>query len=169
MYWWLAQNQLSWNVLVLSSNPIGQLCLNGPGYSGRTVIQCTTTTPIRPRGGHTIKQITCNITDSILETLQHKCLNPLMAVTAKTSRTRLHCFKILQLPQSPKTGLNCQLWALSRMSFRLGYLLNAKKSALFCKIFIFEFKQEQKLQFLSSWKNEKTPFCLQFFYRNHSC
>ena len=101
MYCWLAQNQLSWNVLVLSSNLIGQLCLNGPGYSGRTVIQCTTTTPIRPRGGHTIKQITCNITDSILETLQHKCLNPLMAVTAKTSRTRLHRFKILQLPQSP--------------------------------------------------------------------
>ena len=72
MYCWLAHNQLSWNVLVLSSNPIGQLCLNGLGYSSCTVIQCTTTTPIRPRGGHTIKQITCNITDSILETLQHK-------------------------------------------------------------------------------------------------
>ena len=130
---WLAHNQLSWNVLVSSRNPIGQLCLSGPSYSSYTVIQRTTTTPIGLWGGHTIKQITCNITNSILETLQHKCLNPLTAVPAKTSRTRLHCFKILQLPQSPKTGLNCQLWELSRMSFKLGYLLNAKKSALFAK------------------------------------
>ena len=60
--YWLAHNQLSWNVLVLSCNPIGQLCLCGPGYSSRTVIQSTTTTPIGPRGGHTIKQNTWNIT-----------------------------------------------------------------------------------------------------------
>ena len=59
---WLAHNQLSWNVSVLSCNPIGKLCLSGAGYSSCTVIQCTTTTPIRPWGGHTIKQNTCNIT-----------------------------------------------------------------------------------------------------------
>ena len=169
MYCWLAHNQLSWNVLVLSSNPIGQLCLNGLGYSSRTVIQCTTTTPIRPRGGHTIKQITCNITDSILETLQHKCLNPLTAVTAKTSRTRLHCFKILQLPQSLKNGLNCQLWALSRMSFKLGYLLNAKKSALFAKYLFLNLNKNKNYNFYRHGKMTKSPFCLQFFYRNHSC
>ena len=145
MYCWLAHNQLSWNVLVLSSNPIGQLCLNGPGYSSRTVIQCTTTTPIRPRGGHTIKQITCNITDSILETLQHKCLNPLTAVTAKTSRTRLHCFKIL------------------------GYLLHAKKSALFAKYLFLNLNKNKNYNFYRHGKMTKSPFCLQFLYRNHSC
>ena len=32
---WLALNQPSWNVLLFSCNPIGQLC--GPGYSSRTV------------------------------------------------------------------------------------------------------------------------------------
>ena len=35
---WLAYNQLSLNVLLFSCNPIGQLCLSGPGYSSRTVI-----------------------------------------------------------------------------------------------------------------------------------
>ena len=34
---WLAHNQLSWNVLLFSCNPIGQLCLGGPGYSSRTI------------------------------------------------------------------------------------------------------------------------------------
>ena len=37
-----------------------------------------------------------------------------MAVQAKIGRTRLHCFKILQLPQSPKNGLNCQLSGSAR-------------------------------------------------------
>ena len=36
---WLATNQLSWNVLLFSCNPIGQLCLRGPSYSNRTVIK----------------------------------------------------------------------------------------------------------------------------------
>ena len=35
----------------------------------------------------------------------------------------------LQLPQSLEHCLNCQLWALSRMSFKLGYPINTKKSA----------------------------------------
>ena len=30
---WLAHNQLSWNVLLVSCDLIGQLCLSGPGYS----------------------------------------------------------------------------------------------------------------------------------------
>ena len=34
---WLADNHLSWNVLLFSYNPIGQLCLSGPGYGRRTV------------------------------------------------------------------------------------------------------------------------------------
>ena len=34
---WLAHNQRSWNVLLLSCNLIGQFCLSGPGYSSRTV------------------------------------------------------------------------------------------------------------------------------------
>ena len=34
---WLAHNQLSWNVLLFSGNPIGQLCLSSPSYSSRTV------------------------------------------------------------------------------------------------------------------------------------
>ena len=45
--------------------------------------------------------------------------NPLTAVSAKTSRTRLHCLKTLQLSQSFEHCLNCQLWAWSRKSFRL--------------------------------------------------
>ena len=35
---WLAYHQLSWNVLLFSCNPVGQLCLSGPSYSSRTVI-----------------------------------------------------------------------------------------------------------------------------------
>ena len=34
----IGPQQLSWNVLLFSCNPIGQLCLSGPGYSSRTVI-----------------------------------------------------------------------------------------------------------------------------------
>ena len=34
---WLAHNQLSWNVSLFSCNPIVQLCLCGPSYSGHTV------------------------------------------------------------------------------------------------------------------------------------
>ena len=34
--------------------------------------------------------------------------NPLTAVPANTGRTRLHCFKTLQLSQSRKHCLNCQ-------------------------------------------------------------
>ena len=34
---WLANDQLSWNVLLFSCNRIGQLCLSGPGYSSHTV------------------------------------------------------------------------------------------------------------------------------------
>ena len=30
---WLAHNQLSWSVLLLPCNLIGQLCLHGPGYT----------------------------------------------------------------------------------------------------------------------------------------
>ena len=36
---WLANNQPVWNVLLFFCNPIGQLCLSGPGYSCRTVRQ----------------------------------------------------------------------------------------------------------------------------------
>ena len=42
-----------------------------------------------------------------------------MAVPPKTGRTRLHCFKTLQLSQSFKHWFKCQLWALRRMSFKL--------------------------------------------------
>ena len=35
---WLVHNQLSWNVLLFSCDPIGQPCLSDPGYSSRTVI-----------------------------------------------------------------------------------------------------------------------------------
>ena len=34
---WFAHNKLSWNVLLFSRNPIGQLCLGGPSYSSRAV------------------------------------------------------------------------------------------------------------------------------------
>ena len=34
---WLTHNQLSWNVLLIYCNLIGQLCLSGPSYSSRTV------------------------------------------------------------------------------------------------------------------------------------
>ena len=33
----IAHNQLSWNELLFSSNPIGELCLSDPGYNSRTV------------------------------------------------------------------------------------------------------------------------------------
>ena len=35
---WLVLNQLSWNVLLFSCDPIGQPCLSDPGYSSHTVI-----------------------------------------------------------------------------------------------------------------------------------
>ena len=35
----IGRSQLSWNVLLLSCNPIGQLCLGGPGCSSCTVIR----------------------------------------------------------------------------------------------------------------------------------
>ena len=35
---WLVDNQLSWNVLLFSCDPIGHPCLSDPGYSSRTVI-----------------------------------------------------------------------------------------------------------------------------------
>ena len=34
---WLAHSQLFWNVLLFFCNPMGQLCLSGPGYSSCTV------------------------------------------------------------------------------------------------------------------------------------
>ena len=34
---WLAHNQLSWNVLLFSCNPIGHLYLSGPSYSSQNV------------------------------------------------------------------------------------------------------------------------------------
>ena len=34
----MIDNELSQNVLLFSCNPIGQLCLGGPGYSSRAVI-----------------------------------------------------------------------------------------------------------------------------------
>ena len=53
-------------------------------------------------------------------------INPLTAVPAKTSRTRIHCFKTLQLSQSCEQCFNCQLWALSRKvsAFLRGQLLH---------------------------------------------
>ena len=66
-----------------------------------------------------------------------------------------NCFKTLQLCQSHEHCVNCQLWALSRMSFKLGYPINAKKSQRFCKTSLFEFGQVQKWPFLTSYKNEK--------------
>ena len=33
---WPVDNQHSWNVLLFSCNPVGQLCLRGPGYNSRT-------------------------------------------------------------------------------------------------------------------------------------
>ena len=59
-----------------------------------------------------------------------------MAMPAKTGRTRLHCFETLQLSQSREYCLNCQLWALSRESFKLGYPINAKKVSAFWNITI---------------------------------
>ena len=59
--------------------------------------------------------------------------NLLTAVPAKTGHTRLHCFKTLQLSQSREHCLKCQLWALGRTSFKLGYPISAKRSALFAK------------------------------------
>ena len=35
---WLVLNQLSWNVLLFSCYPIGQLCLSDPSYNSSTVI-----------------------------------------------------------------------------------------------------------------------------------
>ena len=49
----------------------------------------------------------------------------------------------MQLSQSREHCLKCQLWALSRTSFKLGYPINAKKVSAFCKILPFEFGQEQ--------------------------
>ena len=44
----LAHNQLFfWNVLLFSCNLIGQLCLSGPGYCGRTVSQPTLTPAVK--------------------------------------------------------------------------------------------------------------------------
>ena len=37
---WLAHNQLSWNVLLFSCNPIGELYLSGPSYSSQNVRLC---------------------------------------------------------------------------------------------------------------------------------
>ena len=41
---WLADNHLSWNdyVLLLSWNPIGQLCLGGPGIVVALLTRCDT-------------------------------------------------------------------------------------------------------------------------------
>ena len=33
----IGPEQLPWNVLLFSCNPIGQLCLSGPGYSSRAL------------------------------------------------------------------------------------------------------------------------------------
>ena len=43
MSFWLAHNQLSWNVWLLSSNLIGQLPLSGPSYSSRTLSDVSNT------------------------------------------------------------------------------------------------------------------------------
>ena len=57
--------------------------------------------------------------------------NLLMAVPLKTDHTRLHCFKTLQLSQLFKHRFKCQLWALRRMSFKLGKMQKSQQSYLF--------------------------------------
>ena len=54
-------------------------------------------------------------------------------------KTTLYALKTLQLSQSREHCLYCQLWALSRKFFELGYPINAKKQeklALFAKYYL---------------------------------
>ena len=63
---------------------------------------------------------------------------------------------------------NCQLWALSRKSFKLGYPINAKKSAPFVKYYLLNLYNNKNDRF---WRHRKTTkitfFAFRFFYRNH--
>ena len=59
-------------------------------------------------------------------------LNPLTAVPAKTGHNDNTALKrnCNFLDSTNIALINCQLWALNRMSFKLGYPINAKKAFL---------------------------------------
>ena len=67
------------------------------------------------------------------QTHQHFQLNPLTSNAPVCVRTRLHCFKKLQLSQSREHCLNYQLGPFTRKSFKLRYPINTKISAIFAE------------------------------------
>ena len=76
---------------------------------------------------------------------------------AKTGRKRLRCFKTLHLSQSPEHYLNCQLWALSRQSFKLRYPIKEKKSALFAKYYLLNLDKNKNDRFWRHRKKQQPP------------
>ena len=86
----------------------------------------------------------------------------------------------MQLSQSREHCLNCQLWALSRQSFKLRYPINEKKPVFFAKYYLLNLdknkmivfgviEKKQKLRFLpsgflqkSSLQNQKLGFTVKF-------
>ena len=89
----------------------------------------------------------------------------------KTSRTGLYCFETCNfLNRMNIACLNCQLRALSGKSFKLGYLINAKRSALFAKYCLKKIKTfwiwtgTKMTVFNVLEKRPKSHFCLQLFF-----
>ena len=63
---WLAHNQFSRNVLLFFCNPVGQLCLDGPGYSSRPA------TSLHSRSLNFIRLLRVVITPSVTTLLRRE-------------------------------------------------------------------------------------------------
>ena len=99
-----------------------------------------------------------------IKSIKQEGLNPLSPKSANW-HSKTCCFlKKLQLSQSHEHCLNYQLWAWTRKFFQLRIPNKHKKVSDFCKILAFEFWQQQKWPFSTSWKKQqKSCFCLQIF------
>ena len=94
------------------------------------------------------------------------CLNPLTPDVPVSARTRLHCFKKLQLSRSHEHCLNYQLWSFTRKSFKLRYPINTKISAIFA-----EYQRLNLDKNKNDRKTTKITFLpsVFFFYWKHHC
>ena len=89
--------------------------------------------------------------------------NPLTPEPPVTARTRLHCFKKLQLSSSREHRLNYQFSRFTRKYFKFRYPINAKISTIFAEYQHLNLDKNKNDVFNVIEKQQKSRFCLQFF------
>ena len=92
-----------------------------------------------------------------------KSFNPLTPNAPISARTRLHCFKKLQLSQSCEHWFNYQLWPFTRKSFKLRYPINTKILAIFAEIVVWIWTRTKMTIFYVIEKQQNHVFAFSFF------